>query len=215
MLIGLALAALATGAIAITMGALLLKQRVKTPNPMTPDLNLDLLSYTEFSLTSQTGQPVTRDNLLGGVTIVDFFFSNCQAICPALSRNLKAAQDQLVGTNVRFLSISVDPTHDTPEQMRAYAKSVGADPSRWTFASGDMDQVQNILTKGLLLGAPYEDASSTIDLPGGGAMSNITHPSHFFLVGPSAEVIALSNGLDPEQVSMLVARARAIDQEIK
>jgi len=215
MLIGLVLAAFATGAIAISMSVLLTKQRIKTPDPMTPDLNMDLLSFPEFSLTSQAEKPVSRNDLLGGVTIVDFFFSNCKSICPALSHNLKEAQDQLAGSNVRFLSISVDPDHDTPQQMRNYAKSVGANTEKWTFASGDLTQIKTILTKGLLLAEPYQDATASIELPGGGTMGNISHPSHFFLVGPSAEVIALYNGLDAEQVSMLVDRARAIDDEIK
>lgn len=183
-------------------------------DPLAPDLNMDMLSFPPFTLTNQDGATLTREDLIGGITIVDFFFSNCPFICPALSQNMKRAQDELAGANVRFLSISVDPEHDTPARLREYAREVGADTSRWTFATGPRAEVTTILTGGLLLAAPIEEARTAIALAGGGAMSNITHPSHFIFVGPDGDVIALYSGLDPDQVSLLIERARAASQRL-
>ena len=205
----IAAAALAT----VAIGAL----RLARPAParaLTPDLNMDMLSIPEFALTSQDDAPVTRADLLGRVTILDFFFTSCPFICPPMSRNMKRCQDALAGTGVRFLSMSVDPAHDNPERLRAYADEVGADTDSWTFATGDRAIVSRILTDGLLLAAPVEDPRQKITLETGATTPNILHPSRFILIGPHAEVISLTNGLNREQVDALIARARAAAHEL-
>ncbi len=176
---------------------------------LTPDPNMDMLSIPAFSLTAQDGRTITRDDLLGGVTILDFFFSSCPFICPPMSRNMKHAQDELAGTSVRFLSVSVDPERDTPERLRMYAREVGADTSVWTIATGPREVVARLLRDGLLLSEPVEDESLPINLKDGGTMSNILHPSHFIMLGPNAEIVALYNGLSRDAVDELIARARA------
>ncbi len=176
---------------------------------LTPDSNMDMLSIPAFTLTAQDGRTITRDDLLGGVTILDFFFSSCPFICPPMSRNMKHAQDKLADTGVRFLSVSVDPERDTPERLREYAREVGADTSVWTFATGPREVVTRILRDGLLLSEPVEDERSPINLKDGGTMANILHPSHFIMLGPNAEIVSLYNGLSRDAVDELIARARA------
>ena len=177
--------------------------------PLVPDPNMDALTIPSFSWTTQGDEPITREDLVGHVTLLDFFFSSCPFICPPMSRNMKMAQDSLEGTGVRFLSVSVDPVRDTPERLREYADEIGADTSTWTFATGSREEVTRILTEGLLLAPPLEDPKLTINLDDGGTMANIMHPAHFILVGPDAEIVALYNGLSEERVRALVVRARA------
>ncbi len=202
-------AVLATAAVGV-----LSMLRPERPSALTPDPNMDLLSIPTFELVDQDGEPFTRDHFLGKITIVDFFFSNCPFICPPMSRHMKRCQDELADTGVRLLSISVDPEHDTPERLREYADELGANTDRWRFATGDRAEVTKILTEGLLLAAPTENANQPINLEGGGQMSNISHPSHFILVGPSAEIISLINGLDQAHVDALIRRTKAAWDEI-
>lgn len=197
-------ALVATGAVAVLM-----QFRPAPPSALTPDPNMDLLSFPPFELIDQDGERFTREDLIGELTIVDFFFSNCPFICPPMSRNMKRSQDALSGTGVRLLSISVDPERDTPERLKKYAQELGADTNRWTFAVGDRTEITRILTEGLLLAPPTENPNQPITLSGGERMSNIQHPSHFIFVGPNAEVISLTNGLDQDQVDLLIERARA------
>jgi len=181
---------------------------------LTPDPNFDLLSIPDFSLTNQDGETVTTDILDGHLTIVDFIFTNCPFICPPMTANMAYAQQRLEGTGVRFLSMSVDPERDTPERLREFAGTYGADLSTWTFATGDRAQVANIIEKGLLLASVQDNPATPITLPGGDTMANITHPGHFVLVGPDRRVIAMTNGTDRFQVETLVARARAAAAEL-
>ncbi len=187
-----------------------------TPSPvaLTPDANMDLLSIPEFSMTSQDKETVTRDALLGELTIIDFIFTHCPFICPTMGQNMILAQRELAGTGVRFMSFSVDPENDTPERLRTYAESIGADISTWTFLTGDIENVQRILRDGLLLGELFEDPSRQVTLPDGSTMNNIGHPGRFILIGPEGEIISLCDGTNEESVRILIERARAAAEEL-
>src|SRR5262245_14632175 len=92
-----------------------------TPTPLTPAPALARAHMPEFTLTTQEEKPLTRADLLGKVTIVDFMFTYCPFICPRLTATMNSMAQKLEGTSVRFLSVSVDPAHDTPQRLKAYA----------------------------------------------------------------------------------------------
>jgi protein SCO1/2 len=70
----------------------------------------------------------------GRPVIVSFLFTTCAAVCPVLSHTLREVQRQL-GDRVHLISVSIDPDHDTPARLRAYARQLGAGPG-WTFYTG-------------------------------------------------------------------------------
>ncbi|RMH26291.1 MAG: SCO family protein [Planctomycetota bacterium] len=210
----LAILALCSGVLALGSFAAMRSLRAgvepgQAPDPLAPDPGMDALSIPPFALTAQDGRPVSEADLVGGVTIMDFFFSRCPFICPPMSRNMRRCQDELAGTGVRLLSVSVDPEHDTPERLADYARDLGADPRVWTFATGPIETVSRILTEGLMLAPPTPSATQRITFADGGSMANIAHPSHFVLIGPGGEILGLYSGLDGEQVGALIERARA------
>jgi protein SCO1/2 len=208
--------ALSLAAIVCLLGAIVALQALQgrvTPEQqaaLTPDPGMDALSIPDFEMTAQDASAFTRADLQGQITVVDFFFSNCPFICPTLSRNMLQLQELLADEpGVNFLSVSVDPTHDTPDSLRAYAEEIGADPSRWKFVTSDSrEPVQRILTEGLMLNPLEEDAAQPIDLGGGKSMANILHPSYFVLLGPDAEVLGLYRGTQAGQMPDLAERAR-------
>jgi protein SCO1/2 len=73
------------------------------------------------------------------VTIVEFFYSNCQTVCLVQGTLFQQMQATLqeAGTEdaarVKLLAISFDPRRDTPPALAAYAKRMAADPARWRF----------------------------------------------------------------------------------
>lgn len=178
-------------------------------DPLAVDPGLEALSIPDFSLRDQYGETRTEEIFLGEVTILDFFFTNCPFVCPPMQRNMKQLQERLAGTGVHFVSIAVDPERDTPERLRQFADEFGADLSTWAFLTGERAEIQRILTDGLLLAPLQEDASNPIALESGETMSNIVHPSHFILIGPDGDVLALHNGLAPAEVETIGRRAKA------
>jgi protein SCO1 len=102
-------------------------------------------------LTNQDGRQLRlyTDILKGKVVIVNSFYSTCSGVCRVTIPVFKQLQDELgerVGTDVRLVSISVDPENDTPEVLRQYAVGVGAKPG-WDFLTGDKETVDQVLHK--------------------------------------------------------------------
>lgn len=71
--------------------------------------------------------------------VLQFIFTTCPSVCPALSATLAAAQGEL-GESARLISISIDPEFDTPARLREYARRFNAGP-RWRFLTGSREDV--------------------------------------------------------------------------
>ncbi|MHC4976263.1 MAG: SCO family protein [Planctomycetota bacterium] len=183
----------------------------RSADPLEADLHMETLSIPPFELTGQRGETVTDEYLDGHLTIVAFMFTNCPFICPPMGFHLTQALTQLEGTDVRVLTFSVDPEHDTPEAIAAHLATLGADQDRWTWVTGDIAQVNTILTEGLSLPEATTDTSREITLDTGAIMSNVSHPSFFFLLDPERNVLALYDGTNREQVDQMILRARMAD----
>jgi len=107
--------------------------------------------FTDTVLINQNGEKMRfyTDLLKGKTVIIDSFFATCQGSCLPMSRNLEKVQNALgdrLGKDVSIISISVDPTVDTPSSLKAYAKKLNARPG-WHFLTGDKANVDTVLKK--------------------------------------------------------------------
>ncbi len=176
--------------------------------PLVPDEGLDALRIPAFKLVDQNNKAVDESVFDGRVTILDFSFTNCPFVCPGMTAAMLSLQSELVGTGVRFASISVDPVHDTPAVIRAHADRMGVDHERWTWMTGEQAEVKRIVSESLMFEL-QDDPSRPITLADGSTMNNIMHPSRLFLVGPDRRVLSLYTFNDPQAIDAL--RQRAIE----
>lgn len=101
----------------------------------------------DFALTSQDGAEVTLESLRGKVVAVAFIYTSCSDVCPMLTDKMARVQDALgpdFGTKVVFISISVDPEHDTPEVLKEYAEALDADLAGWSFLTGQAAAIRDV-----------------------------------------------------------------------
>lgn len=86
------------------------------------------------------------DLVKGKVVAVNFVFTTCTAICPSLTATFRKVQQQLAEQKVpaHLISISVDPTTDTPERLHEFAAKFKAEPG-WTFVTGTASDIDSIL----------------------------------------------------------------------
>ena len=131
----------------------------------TTDQNSTEKYFTNVELTNQDGQKMRlySDLIKGRVVVINSFFSTCQGACLPLSRNMRQLQDMLgdkVGKEVYLISISVDPTMDTPERLKQFATKMGSKPG-WFFLAGDKANVDAALKK---LGQYVEDKQSHLNI---------------------------------------------------
>jgi protein SCO1 len=107
--------------------------------------------FTETVLVNQDGEKMRfySDLLKGKTVIINSFFATCQGSCLPMSRNLEKVQQALgdrLGKDAVIISISVDPTVDSPNALKAYAKKLNARPG-WYFLTGDKPSVDFALKK--------------------------------------------------------------------
>lgn len=101
--------------------------------------------FPNVPLTDQNGRTVhLYDDLLKGKTVVvNLIYTQCKDSCPLETARLIQVQHMLgdhVGKDVFFYSISIDPEHDTPEVLKAYAEKFHAGPG-WLFLTGKQEDI--------------------------------------------------------------------------
>ena len=101
----------------------------------------------DFALTSQDGERVTLADYRGKVVAVAFIFTTCPDICPMLTAQMATVQNELgpdFGKTIAFVSITVDPERDTPEVLKGYAETFGANLDGWAFLTGHPTAVEEV-----------------------------------------------------------------------
>jgi cytochrome oxidase Cu insertion factor (SCO1/SenC/PrrC family) len=115
------------------------------------DANTFKQYFTDTEFTDQSGRKVRlySDLLKGHKVLVNFGFTRCTAICSPATNNLATVQKLIssqMETQVRILTFTVDPDHDTPEVLKKFAEKHGAGRG-WYFLTGNKAQISKALQK--------------------------------------------------------------------
>lgn len=149
-----------------------------------------------FSLVNRDGRTVRLEDLAGAAWVADFVFTRCPASCPMMTARMARLERGLPrDLDVRLVSISVDPVHDTPEVLERYARKVQA-PERWLFLTGDREDVRRLCVEGFKLGLDME--------PGPGAGPEpILHSTRFVLVDGEGRIRGYYEAFDEASTEKL------------
>jgi protein SCO1/2 len=98
--------------------------------------NVELVDFFGHRTSLPQELPMDRPVLL------NFIYTTCPTICPVLGATFYQVQKNLgeEASQVRMLSITIDPEKDMPEQLRDYAKRYGAGP-QWVFLTGELNNI--------------------------------------------------------------------------
>jgi protein SCO1/2 len=148
-----------------------------------------------YRLTDQSGQAVTNQTFAGRAYVTDFFFATCPGICPKLQSNLlKVYQKFPADQRISFLSITIDPAHDSTAVLKDYAERLGiTDAARWHFASLG-DRAQSFELAHHLFTGVVPDSQA----PGG-----LAHNGVLALVDDQGRIRGAYDGLNAGQVANL------------
>jgi len=119
-----------------------------------------------FSLRDQHGHEVTQRDWLGSVVVVNFIYSRCEEACPlSTAWMLKLQTVYEHEDRVQLVSISVDPEFDTSDVLASYAEGLGVRSPRWSFLTGDKEDIYRLARDGFHLGVlDPNDAAQTSTL---------------------------------------------------
>jgi cytochrome oxidase Cu insertion factor (SCO1/SenC/PrrC family) len=160
-----------------------------------------------FAFTERAGRTVTQDSLRGKVWIAACFFTCCTESCPQLSAALARLQHELAGEpDVRLVSLTVDPAHDTPAALTKYAEAYNADADRWLFLTGSPVQVTAFVRDRLHLGV---EANAADTAPG----RRVLHSPKLTLIDRRGIIRGYFDGTDPAAVGRLRDAAVRLTRE--
>jgi protein SCO1 len=181
------------GGLMLALGLSLAARAMRPPPP------LPVLGHVPaFQLVDQRGAPFTAESLLGHLSVVDFIFTRCPSSCPRLTARMAELQKRLgrEARDVRLVSFSVDPENDTPAVLSDYAAKAAADPARWTFVTGPVNDVERAVVLGFKVSAA-KIAREANDY-------DVTHGDWFVLVDRAGNLRGYYPVGEPEEFQALV-----------
>jgi protein SCO1/2 len=101
----------------------------------------------DVNFVDQDGKKIDFASFKGDAVVVTFIYTKCPmpTFCPLMDRHFATMQKKLKEKNndlkVHLLSVSFDPLEDTPPVLKKHAQGLGADPTLWTFVTGDRDDI--------------------------------------------------------------------------
>lgn len=153
-----------------------------------------------FTLVSDTGQPFDNRALDGHIWVADFIYTTCQGPCPMMSSYMRRLQDQTAADypDVRFVSFTVDPAHDTPAALADYAKRYKRDPNRWFFLTGEQAKLNDVALRDFKL--------NSVD-------GSMTHSTRFALVDQHRRIRGYYLTSDDSFMPKLLHDIRQLERE--
>ena len=145
---------------------------------------------------NQLGKKVSLDSLKGKILVINFFFTRCPAVCPGLSKSMKKLQDSYANSKdsiVQFISVSIDPVHDSVPQLRNFADKFTFNHDSWWFVTGNKKEIYDF--------ALHEIKASIADTE---VDSAFIHTENFFLLDRERVVRGWYNGFDTIKQAQLV-----------
>jgi protein SCO1/2 len=108
------------------------------------------------------------------------------------SKMAEISRELTKGDDVHLVSVSIDPTYDTPTVLKEYSARLQADPKRWIFLTGPKPDIETFTTQGMLQSL----ATDSTGIP--------THSTRFLVIDRAGEVRKIRNLDEPELVQKLL-----------
>lgn len=149
------------------------------------------------TFTDQDGKPRDFASFAGSTVVLTYIYTKCPiaTFCPLMDRHFATIQKSLQSdpalAKVHLVTISFDPLTDTPPVLKAHAKTLGADHTRWTFLTGNRDEVDRFAMRfGVTI---VRDQATPTD---------ITHNLRTAIIGPTGTLVKTytGNSWTPEDI---------------
>jgi protein SCO1 len=123
--------------------------------------------FTDTKLKAQGNRELRfySDGLKDKVVLINFVFTQCGDACPLITAKLVQVKRELgeaFGRDLRFISISIDPQHDRPEDLAKFARKFDAVHPDWLFVTGEPASVEQVVKRLGAYTADIEDHSTAI-----------------------------------------------------
>ena len=149
----------------------------------------DAAGIADFTFTERSGRKVTKADLLGHPWLIAFIFTRCAGPCPRVTGQMAELQTLLKGTDVKLVTLTVDPDHDTTSVLSHYADVYRADPKQWLYLTGDKNKTYELIQKSFKM--PVREYTGADREPG----YEVMHSTNILLVNEKGVVVHKYNAL--------------------
>lgn len=161
-------------------------------------------TIANFSLTNQDGEVISGKTVTGKIYVANFFFATCQSICPEMSGNLSAVQQEFMNDDsLLILSHSVNPLHDTVAVLKNYAATYGAKSGKWHLLTGNKKMIYDLAKTSYLVNALEDD----------GTPEGFLHSELLLLIDGKGRIRGMYDGTDKAAVQELIAAIHLLKTE--
>lgn len=145
----------------------------------------------DFEMTTHEGDTFDRTKMEGKVWLVDFIFTNCTTVCPPMTLNMTTVAQEIDSRNIEdfgLMSLTVDPTRDTPETLKQYTQYYEIpEGTEWHFLTGYDDSfIRQFAEKNF----------RTIVAPPSEGTDQYTHGTAFYLIDQNGKILKQYAGID-------------------
>ena len=143
---------------------------------------LPVISYVKpFQFKTQDGIPFTEKDMLGKVSVVEYFFTTCKGICPRMHVGMQSIYDMYKGNpDVLIVAHTCDPETDSAPRLKVYADSMKIDTKKWVLLTGRKDSLYQMARSAYLLDDPKNNLEKIED--------QFIHTQFFALVDKTGKV---------------------------
>jgi protein SCO1 len=151
----------------------------------------------DVPMVDQEGRKTSIASLKGQTVVLTFIYTQCPlpTFCPLMDRHFVTIQERLKSdaalAKVHLATVSFDPVTDTPPVLKKHAQQLDADLSRWTFFTGDRDDIDRFASRfGVTIGRDMSDPK------------NITHNLRTVIINPDGTLKKTYTGNEwtPDQI---------------
>ncbi|MBC7821253.1 MAG: SCO family protein [Planctomycetaceae bacterium] len=155
----------------------------------------------DFEFTERSGEVVRKDDLAGHPWVVSFIFTHCAGPCFRVTSAMRRLQEEFfTDTDLRLVTITVDPERDNPAQLAKYANDFRASPERWLFLTdptGQKDKIYPLINGSFLM--PVQEATGAMRIEG----HEFIHTNNILLVDERGVVQGKWNSTDDASFDQL------------
>lgn len=161
-----------------------------------------------FRFENQDSQWISQKDMMGKVSVVEYFFTSCKSICPIMNTQMQRVQRKFANQpQVGIFSFTVDPEIDTIAQMKRYATAHQAKVGQWHFLTGAKSELYRLARRSFFVLKPAEAQNL------GDAGSDFIHTNNFVLVDKQLRIRGYYDGTNPKEVDRLLIHMQQLLDE--
>ena len=165
----------------------------------------DKHTIADFTFTDQLGNSFGSKDLAGKIYAVDFFFTTCPGICPALTKNLSKVQEAYKNdTRVMLVSFSVTPETDNAAVLKNYAETHSVNYDKWRLLTGSRKDIYSLARKSYF-------ADEDLGLQEN--ENDFLHTENVMLIDGNGRIRGLYKGTYPLEIEKLIKEIGLLEIE--